>query len=58
MTGTTIIQAILIAISPILTRIYVPKDFGVFALFYALVTIFGSIVNGKYELAIMLPKKI
>ena len=32
MTGTTIAQAIPIAISPILTRLYTPEDFGVFAL--------------------------
>ena len=31
MTGTTIAQAIPIAISPILTRIYTPEDFGIFA---------------------------
>ena len=57
MTGTTIAQAIPIAISPILTRLYTPEDFGVFALFTAIVSIFGSIANGRYELAIMLPKK-
>jgi O-antigen/teichoic acid export membrane protein len=57
MTGTTIAQAIPIAISPILTRIYTPEDFGMFALFIAITTIFGSIANGRYELAIMLPKK-
>jgi O-antigen/teichoic acid export membrane protein len=57
MTGTTIAQAIPIAISPILTRIYTPEDFGVFALFIAIMSIFGSIANGRYELAIMLPKK-
>lgn len=57
MTGTTIAQAIPIAISPILTRIYTPEDFGIFALFLAIASIFGSIVNGRYELAIMLPKK-
>ena len=57
MTGTTIAQAIPIAISPILTRIYTPEDFGVFALFIAIASIFGSIANGRYELAIMLPKK-
>jgi len=57
MTGTTIAQAIPIAISPILTRIYTPEDFGVFALFVAVTAIFGSIANGRYELAIMLPKK-
>lgn len=57
MTGTTIAQAIPIAISPILTRIYTPEDFGVLALFIAITSIFGSIANGRYELAIMLPKK-
>jgi len=57
MTGTTIAQAIPIAISPILTRIYTPEDFGVLAFFAAIVSIFGSIANGRYELAIMLPKK-
>jgi O-antigen/teichoic acid export membrane protein len=57
MTGTTIAQAIPIAISPILTRIYSPADFGLFALFIAITSIFGSIANGRYELAIMLPKK-
>ena len=57
MTGTTIAQAIPIAISPILTRIYTPEDFGVFTLFFALTMIFGSIVNGRYELAIMLPSE-
>jgi len=57
MTGTIIAQAIPIAISPILTRIYTPEDFGIFALFFAMISIFGSIANGRYELAIMLPKK-
>ncbi len=57
MTGTTIAQAIPIAISPILTRIYTPEDFGVLALFVAITSIFGSIANGRYELAIMLPRK-
>ena len=57
MTGTAIAQAIPIAISPILTRIYSPEDFGVFALFVAIISILGNIANAKYELAIMLPKK-
>lgn len=57
MTGTTIAQAIPIAISPLLTRIYTPKDFGVLALFISIITILGSIANARYELAIMLPEK-
>lgn len=55
MTGTTIAQAIPIAITPILTRMYSPEDFGVLALFVALTTIMASVANGRYELAIMLP---
>ena len=57
MTGTTIAQAIPIAISPILTRIYTPKDFGLYALFISIAFILASVANGRYELAIMLPKK-
>lgn len=56
MTGTTIAQAIPIAISPILTRIYTPEDFGVFALYMAIVSIIAIFITGRYELAIMLPK--
>jgi len=56
MTGTTIAQAIPIAISPILTRIYTPDDFGVLALFMAITAITGAISNAKYEQAIILPK--
>ena len=57
MTGTTIAQAIPIAISPILTRIYTPDDFGVLALFMAITAVTGTIANAKYELAIVLPKE-
>jgi len=57
MTGTSIAQAIPIAISPILTRIYTPNDFGVYALFISIAAIFGSIANARYEMAIMLPDR-
>ncbi len=57
MTGTTIAQAIPIAISPILTRIYTPEDFGLFALYMGIVSIISVVSTGRYELAIMLPKK-
>lgn len=56
-TGTTIAQAIPVAISPILTRLYSPDDFGVYALFLSITAIFGSISAGRYEQAIVLPKK-
>jgi len=57
MSGTTIAQAIPIAISPILTRIYTPEDFGLFTVFLAITTILGSVANGRYEMAIILPRK-
>lgn len=57
MTGTAIAQAIPIAISPILTRIYTPEDFGVFALYMAVASILSVVATGRYEMAIMLPKK-
>ncbi|NKQ41141.1 MAG: lipopolysaccharide biosynthesis protein, partial [Sulfurovum sp.] len=57
MTGTTIAQAIPVAISPILTRIYTPEDFGVFALYMSVASILSVMATGRYELAIMLPKK-
>ena len=55
MTGTTIAQAIPIAVSPILTRLYTPEEFGVLAIFISITAIFASIINGRYELAIGLP---
>jgi len=57
MAGTSIAQAIPLAISPILTRIYTPKDFGVFALYISIASIISVVATGRYELAIMLPKK-
>ncbi len=56
-TGTTIAQAIPIAISPILTRIYSPDDFGVYAIYISIVSIVSVVATGNYELAIMLPEK-
>ena len=55
MTGSTIAQAIPIAISPILTRLYTPEDFGIFALYIGIVGFIAIIIAGRYELAIVLP---
>lgn len=56
MTGTSIAQAIPIALTPILTRIYTPEDFGTFALFLSLISIISVAATGRYEVAIILPK--
>lgn len=56
MTGTGLAQAIPIAISPILTRLYTPEEFGVFGIYLAIVTILAVAATGRYELAVLLPK--
>jgi O-antigen/teichoic acid export membrane protein len=57
MTGSVIAQALPVAVSPILTRIYTAEDFGLLALYIAIVAIFSSIAGGRYEFAIILPKE-
>lgn len=57
MSGTAISQIIAIIISPLLTRVYSPADFGIFALYISTLTLLTIIATGKYELAINLPKK-
>jgi len=56
MTGTTIAQAVPFVLSPIITRIYSPEDFGVFALYMGILSLVGVIVTARYEIAIVLPK--
>jgi len=55
--GTTAAQLLPVAISPILTRLYSPEDFGVLALFMSLSMILSIVATGRYELAIILPRK-
>jgi len=57
MTGTTLAQFIPVLISPILTRLYSPKDFGLYFLFISIVSMIAPIAGLKYEMAIVLPKK-
>ena len=57
MTGTAFAQALPIAVSPILTRLYSPEEFGRFALYMAVASIASVLVTGRYELAILLPRR-
>ncbi|MCB2221978.1 MAG: oligosaccharide flippase family protein [Bacteroidetes bacterium] len=56
-TGTSLAQALPVLVSPILTRIYSPDDFGILALFMSVSVILGIVANLKYELAVLLPEK-
>jgi O-antigen/teichoic acid export membrane protein len=55
LSGTAFAQAIPIALLPILTRIFTPEDFGVFALFLSITLILSVLSTGRYELTILLP---
>jgi O-antigen/teichoic acid export membrane protein len=54
--GTTFAQIISILASPLLTRLYAPEAYGVFALFVSITSILGVIACLRYELSIMLPE--
>lgn len=55
--GTVIGQALAIAASPVLTRLYVPEDFGTFAVYAALLGWLSVAAGLKYEVAIALPRR-
>lgn len=54
--GTAAAQLILLAALPLLTRLYGPEDFGVLAVFSAIVAMCSVVSTGRYELAISLPE--
>ncbi|WP_167670800.1 lipopolysaccharide biosynthesis protein [Allopusillimonas ginsengisoli] len=56
MTGTTLAQALPIALSPLLSRLYAPDDFGVLGLYMAVCAILSVLAAGRYEIAILQPK--
>ena len=49
MGGGVIAQFFPVAISPILTRIYSPEDFGFLAIYITIITLLISFSTGKYE---------
>ena len=57
MTGTGLAQLIPLAATPILSRVYAPAQFGVLAIFIAVVSSLSVLATGRYEYAIMLPRK-
>ena len=56
--GTSIAQIIPLMISPILSRMYSPDQFGQLGVLLSVIGIFSIIATFQYESAIMLPKKV
>lgn len=56
-TGTAVAQAITIVATPILVRIYTPKDFGLLAVLTTITGTVSIVASWRYETAIVLPDK-
>jgi O-antigen/teichoic acid export membrane protein len=54
--GTAVAQAIAMAFSPLITRLYGPEAFGIQGVFMSIAGIFGAIAALTYPIAIVLPK--
>ena len=57
MSGRTVAAAIALVTMPIVARLFQPSDFGVVAVFIAIVSLSLTVATFRYELAVMLPKQ-
>ena len=54
--GTVAGQLVIIAVSPILTRLYTPEEFGLLGVYASILGILGVIASLRYQLAIPIPE--
>jgi O-antigen/teichoic acid export membrane protein len=57
MSGTALAQVLGFALSPIISRLYSPMDFGVFGSFYAVQGVIAAGLTLDYSAAVVLPKQ-
>ena len=57
MSGSAAAQAIALASTPIISRLFEPSDFGVFGAFTSVSSIVGAGATLQYAQALMLPKE-
>lgn len=55
--GTLIGQGTVLVVSPILSRLYTPADFGAFAMVTAVCAVLGSVATFSWERAVVLPRE-
>lgn len=55
LSGTFLSQCLAVALSPILTRLYKPEDFGFYAVYIAVISIMLMVGSLQYEKAILIP---
>jgi O-antigen/teichoic acid export membrane protein len=56
-TGTAVAQGLTIVATPILVRLYTPKDFGLLALLTTIAGTVSIVASWRYETAVVLPDK-
>jgi len=54
--GTALGQVITVLVSPILTRLYTPEDFGIFGVYASILGIVTVVASLRYEYALPLPE--
>lgn len=54
--GSVLSQSVIVAVTPILTRIYTPSEFGKLAIFMAVILVIATTVSLRYEVNILIPK--
>ena len=54
--GIGLTQILYLAITPVLTRLYTPEDFGILAVFGATAAVWGVVSSLRYEYSIPLPE--
>jgi len=55
--GSTLGQLLVVAASPLLTRLYTPEQFGILGVYMASILLLSGISTLRYEMAIPLPKE-
>ncbi|NOU64526.1 oligosaccharide flippase family protein [Paenibacillus sp. LMG 31461] len=51
--GSFLAQIITVIVAPLMTRLYAPEEIGIYTLILTVVTIFGPVLCGKYDQAIV-----
>lgn len=57
LSGNVLARIFTFALTPLLTRLFLPEDFGVLAIYTSILAPLGVICTGRYNLAIFLPVK-
>ena len=55
--GAVAAQLVPVVVSPIVTRIYSPHDYGLYSLYMSIMSLIAAVATGRYELSVMLPER-